>query len=238
MSLPYFIWKTYDSRNMGIVVNDYPPRKTPKSRVKEVIVPGLSGSLTVLEGTEVYENIVLPFQCTVQPGTDIETVSEWLTGSSTLVIGDCPTRSIRARIDAEIAFERLVRGLLYRGFTIPFVCQPGRYIYPEPADITLSTNPQTLVSTATLDSMPLITLTGTGTCTLTVGAYSLSQASCAGATPLLIDCEAMTVTNAAKSVSYIANMTGSFPKLVKGNNVVSHTGTVASVVIKPRYRWL
>jgi phage-related protein len=238
MALPYFIWGTTDSRTMGIIVNDYPPRKTPKARVSEIVVPGRSGTLTVLEGTDVFENLVLPFQCAALPTTDIEAVSAWLTGSGDLVIGDNPTRSIKARIDAEVVFEKLVRGQQYRGFTIPFVCQPGRYVYPEPADITLSTNPQTLVSTATLDSMPLITLTGTGTCTLTVGAYTLSQASCAGATPLLIDCEAMTVTNVAKSVSYIGNMTGAFPRLITGNNVVSHTGTVAGVVIKPRYRWL
>jgi phage-related protein len=89
-----------------------------------------------------------------------------------------------------------------------------------------------------MDSLPQIKLTGTGTVTLTVGAYTLEMVDLDPLVPVLIDSEAMTVTNVALSASYISDMTGSFPKLVLGDNVISHTGTVASVVIKPRYRWL
>ena len=89
-----------------------------------------------------------------------------------------------------------------------------------------------------MDSLPQIKLTGTGTVTLTVGAYTLEITDLDPLVSVLIDSEAMTVTYVALSTSYISDMTGSFPKLVLGDNIISHTGTVASVVIKPRWRWL
>lgn len=237
MPLPYILFAGTDSRNMGVVVNEYPPRIKPKARVTEIVIPGRSGSLTIAP-PNVYDSIVLPVQCTALPAADIEAVSAWLRGYGALVLGDSPTRYYAARIDAQIAFDKILRGHAHRGFTVPFVCQPGRFIYPEPADITLSTNPQTLVSAATMDSLPLITITGTGTVSLTIGAYSFTLTGLNPAIPVVVDCEAMTVTNAAYTVSYINNMTGSFPKLVTGNNVISRTGTVTSIVIKTRYRWL
>lgn len=236
--LPYFLWGGYDSRDMGIIINEYPPLIKPKARVTELTIPGRSGTLTVTEAPGIYESVVLPVQCTMLPGTDIGTISAWLSGSGTLVFGDYPTRSYRARIDAQISFDKILRGHAHRSFAVPFVCQPGRYLYPEAANITLGTNPQTITSTASMDSLPQIKLTGTGTVTLTVGAYTLEMVDLDPLVPVLIDSEAMTVTNVALSASYISDMTGSFPKLVLGDNVISHTGTVASVVIKPRYRWL
>jgi phage-related protein len=73
---------------------------------------------------------------------------------------------------------------------------------------------------------------------INIGSYSFTLSGIEAGVPVLVDCDAMTVTNVNQSVSYIQNMVGQFPRLVPGNNVVTHSGTVTSIVIRPRYRWL
>jgi phage-related protein len=55
MAEPYFIWKGTNSNTMGVVVRSYPPIVCPKERTQDRSVPGRPGSLTMLEGTDVYE---------------------------------------------------------------------------------------------------------------------------------------------------------------------------------------
>lgn len=105
--------------------------------------------------------------------------------------------------------------------------------------ITVSTiSPFTLVSPATLDSLPLIQISGVGAVSINIGSYSFTLSGIESGVPVLVDCDAMTVTNVNQSVSYLHNMVGQFPRLVPGNNVVTWSSTVSSVVIRPRYRWL
>ena len=55
MSIPYFIWKGFDCRNLGIMVETYPPMVKPKERVEQVAIPGLSGKLVIPEPEETPE---------------------------------------------------------------------------------------------------------------------------------------------------------------------------------------
>ncbi len=99
-------------------------------------------------------------------------------------------------------------------------------------------SPFTLVSPATLDSLPLIQISGVGAVSVNIGSYSFTLSGIESGVPVLVDCDAMTVTNVNQSVSYLHNMVGQFPRLVPGNNLVTWSGTVSSVTIRPRYRWL
>ncbi len=236
--MAYFSFNGTTSLSLGVVVLDYPPIIRAAARVETVEIPGRSGVLTLHNPLKTYNTIEKTFRCRLLSTASQIAVSAWLQGAGTLIVGNEPTYAYTAVDVNEITFEKIMPGYTDRIFEVTFVCQPWKELAAPAADITLSTNPQTIVSTATLDSLPQITLTGTGTVTLTVGAYTLTMTGLSGAIPVLIDCEAMTVTDVALATSYISTMTGSFPKLVLGNNVVSHTGTVASVVIKPRYRWL
>lgn len=233
--LPYFIWKGTDSRTKGIVVNEYPARVLPASRTTELIVPGRSGTLTIDEGA--YDNVVLACACTALPGCNLEELSAWLRGAGELVFGQYPNRMIRARVDAQISFDKLIRGRAHRGFNIPFVCQPGRYVHPEAAAVTF-TAPGTITNPGTMAAEPRIEVTAAGEITLTVGDSIMSIKGLATTWTLVIDTEMMDCFNYGMTTLRNSWMTGAFPRLLPGANAVSWSGTVTNVKIKPRWRYL
>lgn len=233
--LPYFIFNGTDSRTKNIIVNEYPLRIVPQSRITEITVPGRSGSLTIDEGA--YENVVLACECTALPAADMESISAWLKGPGTLVFGDHPNRSLRARADAQITFEKLMRGQAHRRFTLPFVCQPGRYVYPAPSNIILET-PGAVVNPGTMASQPRVTVQASGTVTLTVGTSIMVINGGASSWALLIDSELMDCFNSTRTVLRNHWMDGDFPTLAPGSNAVTWSGTVTRVTILPRWRYL
>ena len=53
----YFIWNGTDCRQYGIHVTEQPPITIPAERSTQTNVPGRPGSLTQLEGEDVYDDI-------------------------------------------------------------------------------------------------------------------------------------------------------------------------------------
>lgn len=231
-------FKGITAASLGVVVLDYPPIIKPSAFISLVQVPGRSGTLTLHDPETVYEPVEKVVRCRLLATASLIAVAAWLDGSGVLILGNEPTYAYTARVGNAIVFEKIMPGYDDREFEVTFVCQPWKELATPGADITLVTSPQTIVSAATLDSLPLIQIAGVGAVSINIGSYSFTLSGLESGIPVLVDCDAMTVTNSNQSVSYLANMTGQFPKLVPGNNVVIWSGTVSSVVIRPRYRWL
>lgn len=224
--------------SLGVVVLAYPPIYKPAARIKTVSVPGRSGTLTLHDPETVYEPVEKKVRCRLLKGASQTAVGAWLSGSGALILGNESEYSYVARVVEEVSFEKIMPGYDDRVFDVRFLCQPWKELAVPGADIALSTNPQTIVSPATLDSMPLIQIDGVGAVSINIGSYSFTLSGIQSGIPVLVDCDAMTVTNVNQSVSYLDNMVGQFPRLVPGNNLIQWSGTVSSVVIRPRYRWL
>ena len=109
---------------------------------------------------------MLTCECTALPLCNLEELSAWLRGAGDLVFGHYDNRSIRARVDAQISFDKLMRGRAHRGFTVPFVCQPGRYVYPPVDDIVLISS-GTVTNPGNMRSKPQIKVEGSNEVTLT-----------------------------------------------------------------------
>ena len=231
-------FKGITAASLGVVVLEYPPIIKPAARVKTVTVPGRSGTLTLHDPETVYEPVEKKARCRLLKGASQVAVGAWLSGSGGLILGNESEYSYTARVVEEVSFEKIMPGYDDRVFDVRFLCQPWKELAQPDADIALSTNPQTVVSPATLDSMPLIQIEGVGAVSINIGSYSFTLSGIESGIPVLVDCDAMTVTNVNQSVSYLHNMVGQFPRIVPGNNLVTWSGTVSSVVIRPRYRWL
>ena len=77
----WFEWNGVCCTQYGIHVSELPPPTIPSERVTYTSVPGRPGSLTTLEGEDVYEDVVLTAQCFLSDPTKIPAIAAWLKGS-------------------------------------------------------------------------------------------------------------------------------------------------------------
>ncbi len=131
----YFIWNGTDCRQYGIHVTEQPPITIPAERSTQTNVPGRPGSLTQLEGEDVYDDLLLTATCFISDPAQIPSIAAWLKGSGTVTFANRPGGYYKARIVNQISFEKILRGQsapqLCREFPVLSVflrrCHRGHY---------------------------------------------------------------------------------------------------------------
>ena len=61
----WFEWNGVRCTEYGVHVLEQPPLTMPSERATFTVVPGRSGSLTTLEGDDVYDDLVLTATCII-----------------------------------------------------------------------------------------------------------------------------------------------------------------------------
>ena len=179
MPQSWFIWKGKNSREMGLWVSHLPPEARAAERVKNIKVPGRSGSLTLLEGDNVYESQLLECTVTARRGISYGQVLDWLSGSGDLILSSSPNRARTARISGEVLFDAVSNDLCQA--EIPFFCEPLKKQFPQEADIQDPGGaPYVIFNPGTVPSKPLVRfgLIG-GSQTLQIGTRSMSFSAAA-----------------------------------------------------------
>ena len=235
---PYFIFRGIDSRDIGVVVEDMFDVHRPKRNVQAIQVPGRDGRLTQDDGTYDTYTISGKVNCFGAPLSD---VYAWLSGSGDLILGDEPTRSIRASATARIKNTRFRCDGCYDSLQVSFDCQPFRYHVEQTEganDIPLTSSPATVSNPGTYKSAPRIKITGTGTAVLTIGTQIVEVDDLGGGVILdseLGECFNLDETQLKNSV--VTLMDEDFPTLQPGANIISWTGTgVTGITVTPRWR--
>ena len=229
----FFLWNGVDCRTKGIHVSELPPLTIPLERSTQMIVPGRPGSLTQLEGDDVYDDMILTATCFISDPAQIPAIAAWLKGSGTVTFANRTGGYYKARIANQIPFEKVLRGNPHCSFAVNFRCYPF-WCANNVEDITISTPGTTVTNPGSVYSEPLITLTGSGDITLMVGTTIVE----------LTDITSGIVLDCALQEAYLGttlmndHMSGDFPVLKPGMNAISWSGTVTSVVIKPNWRYL
>lgn len=229
----WFEWKGEKSTDYGIIVSVPPPPTIPAERATHTNVPGRPGSLTTLEGEDVYDDMILTAECFIENIDRLSEIAAWLKGSSTVTFGNREGGFYYARIVNQIPFEKILRGNPHRSFPVNFRCKPFRY-EADVADITLTTSGKFVTNPGSVYSEPVITVYGSGDITLMVGFTVINltgiEESITIDTPLLEAYSGMMPLN--------ERMSGDFPALQPGKNAVSWVGDVTRIVIKPNWRYL
>ena len=229
----YFIWNGVDCRTKGIHVSELPPITIPLERSKQTNVPGRPGSLTQLEGDDVYDDMILTATCFISDPAQIPAIAAWLKGKGAVTFANRTGGYYKARIANQIPFEKVLRGNPHCTFAVNFRCYPFFYA-DAAADITVTTSGTIITNPGSVYSEPKITLTGSGDITLMVGTTIME----------LTDITGSIVIDSALQEAYIGNtlmndhMSGDFPVLKPGQNAISWTGTVTRVVVRPNWRYL
>ena len=129
--------------------------------------PGRPGSLTTLEGDDVYEDVTLTAKCMVADPDVIPVLAGWLKGGGTVTFANREGGFYYARIVNQIPFEKILRGNPHRAFSVNFRCKPFWYENPgEPITLTAASN--VLVNPGSAYSEPVIAVNGSGDITLIV----------------------------------------------------------------------
>ena len=76
----WFIWKGSRCTDYGIHVLMQPDITVPAERATFTDVPGRSGSLTTLQGEDVYDDMILPAECIVSDMSRINDIAAYLKG--------------------------------------------------------------------------------------------------------------------------------------------------------------
>ncbi len=228
----YFLWNGVDCRTYGIHVSEQPPITIPVERSTQTNVPGRPGSLTQLEGEDVYDDMILTATCFISDPAQIPPVAAWLKGSGTVTFANRMGGYYKARIANQIPFEKVLRGNPHCTFAVNFRCYPFFYA-DSVADITVTTSGTVITNPGSIYSEPRITVYGSGDITLIVGTtiVELSDVS----SSIVID----SALQEAYKGSALQNqkMSGDFPVLKPGANAISWTGAVTRVVVRPNWRY-
>lgn len=229
----WFEWNGKRCTDFGVHVSDQPPLTIPAERVTYTNVPGRPGSLTTVEGEDVYDDMVLTATCWLADPTKIPAFAAWLKGAGKVTFANRPGGWYEARIANQISFEQILRGNPHRTFAVNIRCKPFWY-QANVQPITLTTSTQFITNPGSVYAEPVITVYGSGDITLMVGTTNVELEGVSGSitldTPLM---EAYTGTT-----SQNGKMTGEFPVLKSGANAISWTGSVTKVVLQPNWRFL
>lgn len=229
----WFSWNGVKCTEYGIHVTAQPSIIRPSERVTFTNVPGKPGSLTTLESDDVYDDFILPVECTVADLSRLPEICAWLKGAGKLGLPARPGGFYNARIANQIEFSKILRNHENRAFTVSFRCKP--FWYPENVpEITLTTSGTFVTNPGSVYAEPVITVYGAGEITLMVGMTIVELDS--NTDSITLDTPLMEAYNGVTSMN--GCISGDFPTLTPGANAVSWTGNVTKVVIQPNWRYL
>lgn len=208
-----------------------PKRPVPAHQGEKIRINGRDGYLW-RSSRGAREDITINVECSTMDGYTADELSGWLQDGGLLRFSDEPDRAYRARVTDEFARESMFLRFDKQRFTVPFSCQPYRYIYPA-AEPEVLTAAQVLYNPGTAYSQPRITVEGSGDMIVYVGEYMIA-ATGAG---FIVDSETMDcyeldgVTLANSRVSM-----DEYPVILPGGAVISWAGGVTKVTIEGRWR--
>lgn len=127
--------------------------------------------------------------------------------------------------DAENRYTRLAK------FDVVFVCRPERFLVTGSTAVTVASG-GTLTNPTDFASKPLIKITGSGNGTLTVAGTTMSFTDIVDY--LYIDCDRMDVYR-LPTENRNNLMTGEFPVLQPGENIISYTSGITACEITPKW---
>ena len=223
------IWRGISSAGInGLLIQELPPITKPPMRYNETVVDGKDGSIIEELGYSSYEKSV---SIGLYGNYDINAVISYFCGEGNLILSNEPDYYYKAKIVSQIDFNRLVR---FRTATVKFKVQPYKYSTETAQTIGDS---GTVINSGNVISKPIITISGSGTVEFKIGGVTIfSYTFPNDETSVTIDCEKEDAYNGA----YLRNrnMTGEFPALSVGNNLITTSGIVNSITFENRSRWI
>lgn len=228
--IPFFIFNNISSKDRGIIVNKLPPISKSERNFEEIEIPGRNGKLYI--DNKSYKPFQYELTCTLMPGANIRTISQWLDGVGKLIISTELDKFYNVIIKNQINFEQIYR--VCNEFVVKFEVQPIAYSVQE-KELILAKATELTIKESTYEIKPYIRVNGSGNITLVINNKSIVLKNVE--TFVELDCELEEAykqnTNCNDKIEC-----EEFPILVPGINNISWIGNVSSIQIKYREAFL
>jgi len=218
-----FEFKKISSSTFGIIVQELPPIVHPRMRIDTITIDGRDGEQINELGYEAYDK---PVSIGLKTNQYINQINSWLTGSGDLVFSNEPVFIYKASVMDRFELSRLAR---FKIAVITFRVQPFKYLAGETVTEFL-----TVENLGNVKSLPQITITGNGVVHLLINGLETCILDIDGSVTL--DCEKQEAYKGG--VLKNRQMTGRFPELLPGSNVIAAVGDVAKIETLVRSRFL
>ena len=229
----WFEWNGVRCTEYGIHVLEQPPLTVPSERTTSTDVPGRSGSLTTLEGDDVYDDMVLTATCLIANPSRISEIAAWLKGSGTVTFANREGGFYYARVVNQIPFEKVLRGNPHRSFSVNFRCKPFWYLSGVEL-IVLTASTGVFINPGSIASEPVLTVYGSGDITLMIGSQMIELKGIEGS--ITLNTELQEAYSGMSSMNSAVD--GEFPTLPPGAVPYSWEGNVSRIEIQPNWRSL
>ena len=223
MGQSFFVWKGIDCRAMGVRMRGPAPIIRPEERVNHITIPGRSGDLTQLEGTDIYNSYIQTVTIMAHGANRMgKAIYDWLRGESYVTFSGEPDKKQKARIIGAVTLDRHSYNMDWWEGELQFYCQPLKELLQ--TETVAITQAGAVTNRGDVTSRPVIRAELTGSnVTVTIGGKSFSVTGVSGDV-IEIDSDAEEVLNYNGSTLYTNKSTGAFPVLAPGDNMVQGSG--------------
>ena len=232
----YIIWNGTNTQNTYLI-EELSLVPVPELKQEFIEIQGRHGFITQSE--DAYMPIDYDIEFKVYEKADLQKIRNLFRGTGTLILSHDTTKYYKARVQSQITMEREI--LHYYNVQVSFKLQPHAYeIDANKKNINSSTSsPMSITNNTNATCQPLITITGTGSCSLIVGSSTINISNIGGSITLDFEMqEAYTLSGNSKT-NRNADVSGDFPEINIGSTTVSWNGSdVTEVKIDKRLRWL
>lgn len=238
----YFVYNGVSSLDMGLRIESKNVFSAPEYDVIFQSIPGRNGDLILPNGrypnVQVTYSVFLPAKSIAELAEKITKVKAWLYGEQnayhTLSDSYDTVYTRKAVYSGSLDIEDQLNRIGV--FTVSFSCHPFRYSVAGIDPITLTQSGSTVTNPESFESLPILTLTGEGTVTLTIqgGGQNKSWVFTGLDGSIVCDSEQMNFYSGTTPMNDKVSGDG-FPRLQPGVNTISWVGTVTSLVVQPRW---
>ena len=232
--LPYISFAGKASYEIsGLVVTKLPPPTKPSQRYEEAVVPGVDGSLSLIDGTA--ETVPLPVELYAESYAAAMAANAWLCGMGELVISSVPDKAYSAHIYGAIEWSEIedfegsyIAQAVFTAQPYPYVERTAEYTV-EPSGTLALRNSYDVVA------YPLITFIRTAdeTATIVINGDTVLEVPNWNETELIVDSEIMECY--APDLSAKNEYCYSFPEFEPNTEYIVACENCRAI-IKPRWR--
>lgn len=247
----WFEWNGTRCTDYGMHILGQPTIILAAERVTPTPIPGRSGSVTMLEGANIFDDIAIGCTCVIDDPYEIvgelrvsriSAISGWLKGNGSIKFANRQEGVYKGRVSNQIGFDKIVRGNPHLSFQVQFRCSPFLYLDDGANQITMEESPYPLVNPGNIPSEPLLKILGAGEGSIMCGSSTLLINSLDGIPYLMVDNEAKVIYKGSRGDPLDplqllgTRVTGNWLTIPVGDSFLTFTGGITSVKNTPRWR--